>query len=83
MSSKKRKSSCPFESTKIPCEQLVSSTTNEKETNCLHGSSEKAPQRKKSGKRFQNWGDAFIATNVPASSRRSFLHWTRKTFDIF
>ena len=34
MSSKKCKSSCPFESLKIHCKQLVSSTSNEGETNC-------------------------------------------------
>ena len=48
MSLKKRKSSCPFESWKIHCEQFVSSTPNERETNFSQGSSKKAPQRKKS-----------------------------------
>ena len=32
-------------------------------------------------KRFQNWADA-LATKFPASSRRSCLHWMKKTFDI-
>ena len=37
---------------------------------------------KSRGKRFQNWADA-LATKVPASSRGSCLHCTRKTLDIF
>ena len=56
MSSKKRKSSCPFESWKIHCEQLVSSTPNETETNSSQGSSKKASQRKKSGENVSKLG---------------------------
>ena len=56
MSSKKRKSSCPFESWKIHCEQLVSSTPNETETNSSQGSSKKAPQRKKLGENVSKLG---------------------------
>ena len=56
MSSKKHKSSCPFESWKIHCEQLVSSTPNERETNCSQGSLKKAPQRKKSGEKVSKLG---------------------------
>ena len=70
----------PFKwSSKIPCEQLVSSTPNERETNHSLGSSKKAPQREKSGKKVSKFG----CTKVPASNRTSYLHWTRKTCDIF
>ena len=51
MSSKKRRSSCPFESWKIHCEQLISSILNGRETNFSQGSLKKAPQRKKSGEK--------------------------------
>ena len=43
MSSKKCKSSCPFESWKIHCKQLVSSTPNERETNFSQGTYFKTP----------------------------------------
>ena len=53
---KKRKSSCPFESWKIHCQQLVSSTPNERETNFSQGSSKKAPQRKESEEKVSKLG---------------------------
>ena len=56
MSSKKHRSSCPFESWKIHCKQLISSMLNERETNFLQGSSKKAPQRKKSGEKVSKLG---------------------------
>ena len=59
---------------KIHCEQLVSSVPNERETNFSQGSSKFAPQRNKSGEKVSKLG---LATEVPASSRRSCLHWTR------
>ena len=56
MSSKKRKSSCPFESSKITFKQLIFSTQKERETNLSQGSSKKAPPRKKSGKKVSKLG---------------------------
>ena len=57
MSSKKRRSLCPFECWKIHCEQLISSMLNVRETNFSQGSSvTKAPQRKKSGEKVSKLG---------------------------
>ena len=59
----------------------VNMSSKKRKSSCLLASSKKAPQRKKSGKSFQNWADA-LAAKVPASNRRSCLHWARETFDI-
>ena len=56
MSSKKRRSSSPFESWKIHCERLISSMLNERETNFSQGSSKNAPPRKKSGEKVSKLG---------------------------